>query len=154
MKPRTSILNPAFRYRDSAHTNIAATFERERRRHLSQQLAETAVRIDERGLASAETGLELVGTRLAYLLNEQTTSLEAEQGRSVDARELAALGLAGKRFLEMKAHVLGQPLSAPGENVDELERQARIEDRRLAEALITFIAQRAADEAADEVDDP
>ena len=32
MKPRKSILSPDFVYRDSAHTNLAQTFARERKR--------------------------------------------------------------------------------------------------------------------------
>jgi hypothetical protein len=31
MKPRMSILNSSFKYRDSAHTSVAATWERYRR---------------------------------------------------------------------------------------------------------------------------
>ena len=129
-----------------------ADVEAARRRHVFEQRVEQSTRTDDRGLSNAEAGLGLVGMRLTYLLNGQAALAQNERGRGVDARELSALGLAGKRFLDMKAQILGQPLTAAeGASADAEEREARVADARLAEQLVAFIAERQAEDAEVEV---
>lgn len=124
--------------------------EAARRRWLIDDRAERATRVDDRGIQVAEAGLALVGTRLTRLIRTQD-QLEADaRGTGIDARELAALGLSAKRFIDVKAHVMGQPSTAPEDTLDELERRQRVEERKLAEELAEFIAVRQAEEAADE----
>jgi len=124
-----------------------AEVERERRRWLVEQRAGRATAIDDRGLQSAEAGLGLIGMRLARLIRDQEGRPVEARGAGIDARELAGLGLAAKRFIDVKAHVMGQPSTAPEETLDELERAARVEELRLAEELAAFIAARQEDEA-------
>jgi hypothetical protein len=125
--------------------------EQARRRWLVENRTERVSRIDDRGLSDAEAGLALVGMRLTHLLHAEQSQPETQRGRAVDARELSALGLAGKRFLDMKAQIMGQPLTAGEQTVDELERQARVEELKLAEELVAFIAERQAELEADEL---
>ena len=121
-----------------------------RRRWLVEQRTDRVTRVDDRGLSAAEAGLALVGMRLTHLLRAQEPMAESQRGQQVDARELSALGLAGKRFLDMKAQVMGEPLTAAEGTLDDMEREARLEDRRIAEQLVAFIAERQAEQVADE----
>ena len=121
-----------------------------RRRWLVEQRSERVVRVDDRGLSAAEAGLALVGMRLTHMLRQQEPQAASARGQTVDARELSALGLAGKRFLDMKAQVMGQPLTAAEGSLDDMERAARLEDQRIAEQLVAFIAERQAELAEDE----
>lgn len=129
-----------------------AEVERERRRWLIEQRVEQATRVDDRGLSSAEAGLALVGMRLTLILAQQQQLPQPERGRGVDGRELAGLGLAAKRFIDVKAHIMGQPATSPDETLDELERQERVETRSLAADLAAFLAERTAERAAEEQD--
>lgn len=130
-----------------------AEVEEARRRHLRDQKVEQTTRIDDRGLSNAEAGLGLVSMRLTFLLNAQTRLAHAERGTGIDARELSTLGLAAKRFLDLKAQIMGQPSTADeGRTLDEIERAARLDDERVAEDLVRFIQQREAED--DEADAP
>lgn len=126
-----------------------AEVERGRRAWLIGDRIDRSTRVDDRGLQAAEGGLALVGMRLTALIHPRRGQAEEQRGIGLDARELAALGLAAKRFIDVKAHVMGQPSTAPDETLDELERQERVETRKLAEDLAEFIASRRAEEAED-----
>lgn len=128
--------------------DFQAEVERERRRWLVEERTRQSTGIDNRGLQSAEAGLALVGLRLTRLIRDQEARPVDARGAGLDARELAGLGLAAKRFIDVKAHVMGQPSTAPEDTLDELERRQRVEERRIAEELAAFIAERAAEEDA------
>ena len=51
MKPRISILSPAFEYRSAVHTNIAATFDRVRREQAAAAKAPSVHQADRDGNA-------------------------------------------------------------------------------------------------------
>lgn len=129
--------------------DFQAEVEGERRRWLIDNRTRTATGIDTRGLQSAEAGLALIGMRLTRLINDQTAKPAEARGGGLDARELAGLGLAAKRFIDVKAHVMGQPSTAPEDSLDELERAARVEERKIAEELAAFIEERRAEQEAD-----
>lgn len=129
--------------------DFQAEVERERRRHLIEERTGRSTRIDDRGLSAAEAGLALIGMRLTRLVNSQTEQPTDARGMGIDARELSGLGLAAKRFIDVKAHVMGQTATAPEESLDELERQQRVAERQVAEDLAAFIAERQAERAAD-----
>lgn len=126
-----------------------ADAEAARRRWLIDDRAERAGRVDERSLQVAEAGMALVGTRLTVIIRAQDGHVPDLRGIGIDARELAALGLAAKRFTDVKAHVMGQPSTAPEDTLDELERAARVEERKIAEELAAFLAERRAEERDD-----
>lgn len=123
--------------------------ERVRRQRLAEQRADQALRVDERGLDAAEAGMNLIGTRLGALIRAEPENV-ADRGKSLDASELAALGLAAKRMLDVKAAVMGGGAATVIESLDELERQARVEEALLAAELAAHIASRRAEEAEDE----
>ena len=133
--------------------------EAQRRRSIIERRGDQSERLDDRGLSSAEAGLALVGMRLTWLIRRETVlpnggaRPEADRGVTVDARELTALGLAAKRFVDVKAQILGQSATSAEATVDELERELVVEDRRLAEELVAWIEQRQADEDADDLQD-
>lgn len=132
---------------------FAAEVEQARRAHVMESRVAQVGRIDERGLSNAEAGLGLVSMRLTYLLRREQQTADADRGTRVDARELSTLGLAAKRFLDVKAQILGQPLTAV-ESADADERAQRVEERRLADDLMAFIAERRAEDAAEHADAP
>ena len=120
--------------------------DKARRQHLVEKRSEQVIRVDDRGLSNAEAGLGLIGMRLTFLLNQQSMLVQMDRGKGVDARELAALGLAAKRFLDVKAQIMGQPLTALENGMEDEERRARLDERRLAEAMVAFIAERATED--------
>jgi hypothetical protein len=126
-----------------------AESETARRRWLIEDRAERATRVDDRSLQVAEAGMALVGTRLTVIIRAQEGQVPDLRGLTVDARELAALGLAAKRFVDVKAHVMGQPSTAPEDSLDELERRQRVEERKIADELAAFLEERRAEAAAD-----
>ena len=127
--------------------------ENARRRSIIERRGDQSERLDDRGLSSAEAGLALVGMRLTWLIQREQREQESQRGVNVDARELTALGLAAKRFVDVKAQILGQSATSAEATVDELERELVVEDRRLAEELVAWIEQRQADEDADDLQD-
>lgn len=126
--------------------------EQQRRQWMVEQRAERSIRVDDRGLQVAEAGMALVGIRLTRLVNAENDRLDADRGQALDARELAGLGLAARRFLDVKAHVMGQSLLAE-EPLDALERRQVVEERKLADELARFIEERRAEEL-DDVEAP
>jgi hypothetical protein len=123
--------------------------EQARRRWMLEQRTDRATTIDDRGLRAAEAGLALIGLRLTRLVRSQQGHTEESRGVGLDARELAQLGLASKRFLDVKAHIMGQPSTGADMSTDELERRQAMEERQIAEELAAFLAERAELEAAD-----
>lgn len=132
-----------------ARDEYQAELDALRRRTLLQERADRSVRVDDRALTASEAALSLVGIRLTRLVNLQRNMTADQRGGGIDARELAQLGLATKRFVDVKAHVMGQPSTTPEAELDEMERRQRIEERNLAESMAAFIAERAAEAAAD-----
>ena len=141
--------------RDAFQADVDAA----RRRSIIERRGDQSERLDDRGLSSAEAGLALVGMRLTWLIRRETVlptggqRPEQDRGVNVDARELTALGLAAKRFVDVKAQILGQTATSAEASVDELERELVVEDRRLAEELVAWIEQRQADEDAEDLQD-
>lgn len=127
-----------------------AELDAARRRTLIQERSDRAVRVDDRALTASEAALSLVGIRLTRLVRLQQALGADARGGGIDARELAQLGLATKRFVDVKAHVMGQPSTTPEAELDEMERAQRIEERKLAESMAAFIAERAAAAEADD----
>lgn len=119
-----------------------------RRRLLVEQRAGAAAGIDRRAMSAAEAGLALIGQRLTYLVTTETAKSRqapADVGKTVSATELANLGLAAKRWVQVKGEVMGQP--APEELADEaaLERDLRVGESLLAARLAEHVAARALD---------
>lgn len=132
-----------------------ANVETERKRRFIEQRGEQAAALDRRALTNAEGGMALIGMRLTSLIVHEADKPERDRGRSLDGRELASLGLAARRWLQVKAAVLGQPdLDTP--SIDELERQALVAETlvaaRLAEHLAEHVRAEAEHDAAEEAD--
>lgn len=122
--------------------------ERNRRAALIAQRVEQATKVDAQGLTVAEAGMALVGVRLTHLVNRETGN-GAERGARIDGGELAALGLAARRWLQVKAAVMGQPEDlAP--TADEVERQFQIDEAMTAARLAEHLAARAREVVDDE----
>lgn len=116
-----------------------------RRRATIEMRAGAAAGIDRRALTAAEAGLALIGQRLTFLVQEESKAARADAGKGVSAAELANLGLAAKRWVQVKGEVMGQP--APEELADEaaLERDQRVGESLLAARLAEHVAARAQD---------
>jgi hypothetical protein len=117
--------------------------EQERRRRLRDEHAGKALQVDRRGLSAAEAGLALVGQRLEWLIGQERARVGSDRGAGVPAGELAALGLAARRWIQVKAAVLGATLSDEATS-DDLERELRVGEQTVAAQLAEHIARRAA----------
>lgn len=106
--------------------------DQERRRAILESRTQQLVDIDRRALSASEGGIALVGTRLTWLVNQTVEDRRQDREPRVDARELAALGLAAKRFMEVKAIVSGQPLAEGQETLDEAERALLVFEMEMA----------------------
>lgn len=123
--------------------------DEERRRLVVADRAQKVASIDRRGLTNADAGLALVGRRLEHLVRTEANRPQQEVGAGVDARELAALGLAARRWVQVKDQVIGRP--SPDEVPDEAtqERDLRVGEAMMAARLAEHLAARAADAAAE-----
>ena len=110
-----------------------------------EQQADAVESIDRRGLTTADAGLALVGQRLTWLINRERQAPEHERGRTVPANELAALGLAARRWLQVKQAVTGTTIDLDDETL--VERELAIGEREVAARLAEHVARRAADHA-------
>lgn len=117
-----------------------AEVEQERRRALVVEQAGRAASIDRRGLTVADAGLALVGQRLTFLVQRERGLAPNERGRTVPAGELAALGLAARRWLQVKQAVMGQALDLDDETL--LERELALAERDVAARLAEHVARR------------
>jgi hypothetical protein len=115
----------------------------ERRRRVLESRVEQVASIDKRALSASEAGIALVGTRLTMLVGEATRDDVSIRGRGVNAQELAALGLAAKRFMEVKSIVVGVPVAGGEETVEEADRAARVMEMAMADRLADHAARRA-----------
>lgn len=117
-----------------------AELDADRRRVIFESRKEQIVDIDRRALTGVQAGIALVGTRLNMLVTEATG---AQGARKIDARELTALGLAAKRFMEVKAIITGQPVTGAEETVEQAEIEARRLELAMAERMEENIRRRA-----------
>lgn len=119
--------------------------EQERRRVLVAEQAQRAASIDRRGLTVADAGLALVGQRLTWLVQRERLLAAQDRGRTVPTGELAALGLAARRWLQVKQAVLGQALDLDDETL--VERELALGEREVAARLAEHVARRSSDDA-------
>lgn len=119
-----------------------------RRRALVEERATKVASVDKRGLTAADAGLALVGKRLEHLTRTEIGKGQ-DAGQGVEAQELAALGLAARRWVQVKDAVIGKP--SPDEMPDDAtqERDQRVAEAVLAARLAEHRAQREADAAID-----
>ena len=90
--------------------------------------------------------MALIGMRLTYLIGREQDKVPAARGERVDAPELAALGLAARRWLQVKAQVMGQPdVDAP--SVDAVERELAVSEALVAARLAEHLAEHVRSEA-------
>lgn len=121
-----------------------AEVDQARRRAIVDKRVAQVTSIDGRGLTAADAGLALVGRKL-----EVITRREIERGQDagvgVDPRELATLGLAARRWVQVKDAVVGK--SGVEEEPDEaaMERELRVAEALLAARIAEHRATRAAD---------
>lgn len=122
--------------------------DEERRRLLAEDRGRKVASIDGRALTSADAGLALVGRRLGLLVRTETDRGN-DAGKGVDAAELAALGLAARRWVQVKDMVIGKAVEdVPDEAVQE--RDQRVAEQVLAAKLAEHVAERLADVADEE----
>ena len=89
--------------------------------------------------------MALIGMRLTHLIGREQEKAQPLRGERVDAPELAALGLAARRWLQVKAQVFGQPmLDAP--SIDEVERELAVSEALVAARLAAHLAEHVAAE--------
>lgn len=123
--------------------------DEERRRLVVADRAAKVASIDKRGLTSADAGLALVGRRLEFIVRKEQARPADEIGAGVDPRDLATLGLAARRWVQVKDAVMGRP--SPDEVPDDAtqERDQRVAEAVLAARLAEHREARAADQAVD-----
>lgn len=121
-----------------------AEVDRARREVLAQETAGKVTSIDRRALTSADAGLSLINQRMTFLVRAEIARGE-NAGQGVSAAELAALGLAGRRWLQVKDGVMGRGVG-PEESGD-VERDLRVAEGVLAAKLAAHRAAREGDEA-------
>ena len=117
-----------------------------RRRRLVEQRADQASKLDRRALSNAEGGMALIGIRLTHLISRESEKSAPQRGDRIDAPELAALGLAARRWLQVKAQVLGQP-DVDGPTVDDVERELAVSEALVAARLAAHLAEHVQAEA-------
>lgn len=127
-----------------------AELDAERRAAIFEGRKDQLVKIDERALSAAEGGIALVGTAITALVNAVVSAQKAGGTTPrIDGRELSALGLAGKRFMEVKAAAVGQVVASERETLDDIEMAARRVEQELADRI-----QEHMDRRAEPFDDP
>lgn len=121
-----------------------------RRRLVVEDRAKKVASVDKRGLTAADAGLALVGRRLEHITRAEIAR-GVDAGAGVEARELAALGLAARRWVQVKDQVIGRP--SPDDVPDDATQER---DLRVAEAVLAaqLAEHRAARDADAEVDLP
>lgn len=119
-----------------------------RRQLVVADRANKVASVDRRGLTAADAGLALVGRRLEHITRGEIARGQ-DAGAGVEARELAALGLAARRWVQVKDQVIGRP--SPDDVPDEAtqERDMRVAEAVLAAQLAEHRARRQADADAD-----
>lgn len=128
-----------------------ADIDQERKRRLVEQRGEQAAALDRRALTNAEAGMSLIGMRLSHMVTTEAAKPQADRGARLEGSELASLGLAARRWLQVKAVVLGQPdIDTP--SIDELERQALVAETLVAARLAEHLAEHVRAEAEHEAD--
>lgn len=109
-----------------------ADVERRRREALAEETAQKVGSIDRRGLTAADAGLALIGHRMTFLVRAELARGQEAAGQGVVAQELAALGLAARRWVQVRDQVVGRPVLEEGE---DLERDLRVAEQVLAAKL-------------------
>lgn len=119
------------RQREEHQRNV----EQARRARLVTERAEQAAGIDHRAMSAADAGLALVGHALAYRIRQQTDPglPAADRGKAVSASELAAFGLAARRWVQVKEAVFGRSLG-DGDDLTDAERDDR--DQQVVERVL------------------
>lgn len=121
-----------------------AELDAERRRAIFEARKDQLVKMDERALSAAEGGLALVGTAITALVNSVVRAQQANTtAPRIDGRELSALGLAGKRFMEVKAQAVGQVVASEQETLDDIEMAQRRVEAELAQRIQEHLDRRA-----------
>jgi hypothetical protein len=118
-----------------------ADVEQQRRLLAVQERSSQSGKVDSRAMANTEAALALVGVRLTYLVNAQRQA-GADQGKTgISSSELANLGLATRRWLQVRDMVMGRPTEEFADEVT-LERDLRVGEALVAARLAEHVAQR------------
>lgn len=126
-----------------------AEVDRLRRDALATETAEKVTSIDRRALTIADAGLSLLSHRVSFLVRGEIAR-EQDAGKGVSATEMAALGLAARRWVQVRDAVIGK--GAPVEDEGDTERDLRVAEQVLAAKIAQHRAAREADDdALDEV---
>lgn len=125
-----------------AREQFRVELDGERRRAIFESRKEQLVSIDKRALTSAEAGIALVGTALSRIVREQNVDAGLVPPR-IDPKQLTGLGLAAKRFMEVKAAATGQVAPSEQETLDEVELAARRAEESLAARIQAHVERRA-----------
>lgn len=121
--------------------------DRRRRDALATESAGQVASIDRRGLANADAGLALVQHRMTFLVRAELERADGQVGKGVSAAELAALGLAARRWVQVKDAVTGRGTAPEGDELDPTERDLLLAERMLAARFAEHRAAREADES-------
>lgn len=135
------------RQREQFQLNV----ERQARERHAKARADSIGSIDTRGLAASESGLALVGHRLAHLMRSIGTQTVTQRGADLHARELSTLGLAAWRFVRVKDAVLGTVSFSDEPDEATVEREQQLGEELLAARLALRHAERLADEGDESV---
>lgn len=128
----------------AAREDFRAELDGERRRAIFEARKDQLVKIDQRALTAAEGGIALVGRAITALVNAVAQAEANDTPRPrIDGRELSALGLSAKRFMEVKAQAVGQVVASEEETLDEIEKAARMVEQGLAERIQQHLTRRA-----------
>jgi hypothetical protein len=123
--------------------------EQARRLLAVQERSAQSGNVDSQAMANTEGALALIGVRITHLVNGQRNLAPADQGAAgVSSTELANLGLATRRWLQVRDMVMGRPAE---DFTDELtlERDLRVGEALVAAQLAAHVAARSAPDVDD-----
>lgn len=122
-----------------------AEVDRARREALVVETAEKVTSIDRRALTIADAGLSLLSHRVSFLVKAEIER-QQDAGKGVSATEMAALGLAARRWVQVRDAVIGRP-GQGGDEADDTERDLRVAEQVLAARIAEHRAAKLEDAA-------
>lgn len=124
-------------------TEFQRDLDRERRQQVIAARSERVAAIEGTALGNVQAGTVLVQRRLSYLVGQHRT------GDRLDASELAALGLAQRRWLQVEGQILGRPDDTGDGELLLSERDAQVAEAALAARIMARVERAAADAGVD-----
>jgi hypothetical protein len=120
-----------------------ADVDRARREALVAETATKVTSIDRRALTIADAGLSLLSHRVTFLVKAEIDR-QQDAGKGVSATEMAALGLAARRWVQVRDAVIGR--GAPVDDEGDTERDLRVAEQVLAAKIAQHRAARESDD--------